>query len=145
MRLKIEGDVKELWKNDFSWRKNIFTYLKRRKLGSLFLRSAKMLADNPEVQADSLPLSEVKPPKYVERFKHIFNSVRENGYTPTEKDVITVYEKGGRYFCCDGHRRLVSILVLGEQEKIEVSLSPRRLTGCSSPGTIFKDIKSTHA
>lgn len=133
----ITVDVEELWNNDFSWRKNIFSYLKRGKLKALFLNSALMMVDNPDVPADSLPLMEVKPLQYVERFKSIFNSIRTRGYAPTEKDIITVYSKGNRYFCCDGHRRLVSILVLGRQKKIAVSLSSKRMPGCSSPRTIL--------
>lgn len=37
MSLKIvEIDVEELWKNDYSFKKNIFTYLERKKLGNQF-------------------------------------------------------------------------------------------------------------
>lgn len=101
------------------------------------LKSARILADNLETQVESLPLRKVKPLPYVEKFKQIFKSISEKGYIPTEKDVISVYNKRGSLFCCDGHRRLASILALGKQKTIRVSLSPIRLPGCSSPGTLF--------
>lgn len=133
----IEIDVEELWRNDYSWRKNIFTFLERKKLGNLFLKSAMILAENPETPARLLPLSSVKPLRYVEQFKKIFKSIRENGYIPTDNDIISVYRKGGTFYCCDGHRRLVSIMVIGKQKRIRVVISPRRLPGRSSPGDLF--------
>lgn len=133
----IEINVEELWRNDYSWMKNIFNYVERKKLGNLMLKSARILADYPETQVESLPLCKIKPLKYVEKFKQIFESISENGYIPTEKDVITVYHKWGKLFCCDGHRRLASILVLAKQKKILASLSPKRVPGCSSPGDLF--------
>ena len=133
--IKIEAE--ELWNNDFSWRKNILAFIKRRKLGKLMLKSARMLANNPEIAVESLPLLKVKPIRYVKKFKQIFMSMSEKGYVPTEKDVISVYDKRGTLFCCDGHRRLACILALGKQKMIEVSLSPTRSPGCSSPGNLF--------
>jgi hypothetical protein len=133
--IKIEAE--ELWNNDFSWKKNIFASIKRKKLGKLMLKSARMLVDNPEIAAESLPLCKVKPLRYVKKFKQIFISISEKGYIPTEKDVISVYDKRGTLFCCDGHRRLACILALGKQKMIEVSLSPTRSPGCSSLGNLF--------
>jgi len=59
---------------------------------------------------------------YLGNYKKVFNSIRRQGYKTEISYIKTIKLEDEKYVIRDGHRRLNSIIAIGKENEIEVSV-----------------------
>lgn len=130
-------NVERLWSDTYNRKDR--TQPEWHELGLMHRATSKAIYENPDISIKNLPLYRFMQEKkyellkgsqtpigtinsYLSYYKNVFNSIRKRGYKTDISYIKTIKLEDDKYVIRDGHRRLNSIIAIGKENEIKVSV-----------------------